>query len=824
MRRTAARPIGALLLTIALFLVTPFPAPAQSLDDGLGGCSGSWLREFGVDVLILDCAPGFATDHDRAYMYARGAVDTGADWRTQLNFSDAVWLFDAGARGKASLIIDFRRTARGLVAELFDDVRGEDGVRYGLERGIPRSVQTRFPTVRITAPDGWWVRDGAVNYNLRIDVDGPVRAMRGSELYADLLLNDGQSDYSIDVRDASGRGRPTWQIAQAWLPFDDTAGVPRTALAVSPGDDEPLVRPYIIWPHLGSGAVDEPAAEAEVGSEQSSTTALPSRAFGAGLPPIQVDWRRSRIAALGELVETRARAAAWSIASIARFAQAGSDTANFENPLATYDLAGAADGAPDLVIRGLFYRANDTFAPAAVLLPNHDISFTWDAEHRRSWSYKVGVYGRRPMPSTIRLDGATSVQSVRYDEYPAWVVENSWEAATFVAAEDGARTEPTGISEWCAGCSPEVVSYVTGQSRSKPVQSYSDIPIGLRGEFRFDVREPPRLYISPLDGKLHLYKAEGGVWRRNASDKVTYRAIDSPFVNRWERSIDGVTAQSLALVANRLVYADSSGIRIADVAGGPEPTVLKPPTDRAEWLHLREQLSRRPPGGEPYDLEALFNRVGGQTTVIPGAALWGLRPQGGGFRFVAQLADPVPNVDWLADKSPGTYVVAYQPDVGFVAQPARPSELAISAVQVKGDQPGELVASRLAVELRNDGDQDIPSVPVLFFAGRGGADQLVAWTTADVPAGATTVADALWTPASGGDWWVQAAALDRLGTTGAPASLSVAPAASADVAAVLAAQGLHPFSVGAIGASLTLIAAAAMGLSAVIWPPEQRNS
>ena len=90
-----------------------------------------------------------------------GPVDTNADWRSQVDFTDSVWLFDAGARGKASLIIDFHHERNGgLVAEFYDDVNGDGELRYGYEKGYPRSVETRFPSMRVHAPDGWWARDG----------------------------------------------------------------------------------------------------------------------------------------------------------------------------------------------------------------------------------------------------------------------------------------------------------------------------------------------------------------------------------------------------------------------------------------------------------------------------------------------------------------------------------------------------------------------------------------------------------------------------------------------------------------------------------------
>src|SRR5207253_2245823 len=85
--------LGALLLAAALGWT---PASAQSIGyDNTDGCSGSWQQQFGINVLVLDCQPGYASGHDRAYMYPRQPVDPRADWRAQMDFTNALWIFDA---------------------------------------------------------------------------------------------------------------------------------------------------------------------------------------------------------------------------------------------------------------------------------------------------------------------------------------------------------------------------------------------------------------------------------------------------------------------------------------------------------------------------------------------------------------------------------------------------------------------------------------------------------------------------------------------------------------------------------------------------------
>ncbi|HEY3111756.1 MAG TPA: hypothetical protein VGL23_23570 [Chloroflexota bacterium] len=813
--------LAALLLTAlgAAAASAGYPLAGAAAYDSTDGCQGSWQRRFGVDILVLDCAPGYASEHDVAYMYARGPVDTGADWRSQLNFLDAVWLFDAGARGKASLIIDFHHSGRAAVADFFDDVSGAGEVHFGLERGYPRSVSSRFPTMRVTAPDGWWVRDGKINYNLHLAVDGPVLASWNGQVFTDMVGLDGQADVVIDVHDPAGSGRPKWEIVQAQPPIADSSAIMRTSLMVNEADDELPVDTYIFWPHLGHIG-GQPRPEQFPDRARSPLWVQPAgygidKHPGKTFPPIQVDWSKAKIQMVGEFVASRGRAHNWFVYSVLPFARGDLTTANFENPFAFYDLAGVDDGYPDLQIRDEYTAVGDPYAVSPIVGPFNEIRYSWDMRHERRWTYKLNLIGRRPMPATVTLGDGVSLKTVPYAEYPRWVTSYPWQAGDFYAVEKKAYWTSEGIYEHFCDCRNP---YFFGQSADKPVGNPAWVPEGLRAEMAGDLGEAPRLYVSAVDRKLHLNRAESGFWRIDEHNGMKYAAVDSSIINRWERTVDGGVSQSLARVGDRIVYADAGGVRVARATGPETLFFAPPPADQGEYFSLRSQLDAVTPVGDGTDLDQLFDEFKEERVAMPGLVAWDLRPAGSGFRFVAAVPASVPGAPWGRDVPAGTYVVSYAPGAGFTIAPARPARIVLGQPKIQGEAPTEILPARLSVEVRNEGDEDAIAVPVVFMAGkRDLAREAVAWATVDLPAGQTRIAEATWSPPVGGDWKLHAAAIGREGPASETIAVAVGAAPPADVGSLLFAQGMSSIAGGAISASLTLVVAIAIGVGYAVW-------
>lgn len=815
------RGIAPLVALLALFLASTVSGSVHAQTpgyDSTDGCAGSWQRQFGIDVLILDCNPGFATAHDRAYMYSRRPVTTSGDWRSQLNFDDAVWIFDAGARGTPSLLIDFRRDGSAAVADLYDDRGGDGIVRYGLERGYPRSAETRFPPVRVVAPDGWWVKDGRTNFNLRIAVDGPVSASDLADLYLHNTAIDGSVDVDIAVGDPDGNGRPNWQVIQAHPPVHPSAGIYRTMVAVNEADDEAVPQTYILWPHLGYAGEPRPTLAAGARPPLSS---LPFASYGYfksnrnAAPPIQVDWERARIVHVGQFVASEDVARGWSVRSVAAISPP-SAKANEENPAASYDLANRNDGSPDLRIRNVHYFVDDPFAAVPLALPAHDLSYSWDLEHDGRFDYKIGLFGRRPMPGTTVV-GGLPIETVPYGEYPSWAIGHAWEEASFVVAE---MPQPAGsgwAEQWCLHCTPAQQAYHAGLTRTQPTESFATIGRGLRGEYALTLREPVSLYVSAIDGKVHLYRAQGGIWAVDERQMIRYTALSGPYVDRWEKLEDGTVAETLVHAGDYLIYADSTGAYLARFGEAPAQAVFLPPSDQAGIERMRLQLSRAA-ASDASDLRAIFDRLGTDKVSLPGAVVWDIQRDGASFRFQLLIGEATTAPGALSGLSPGRWTVTYAPAEGLAARPSAAPAMEVSPPRLRGDPARALEPIRLTTTVRNTGDEAIASLPVLLIAGRPDEpDEVVATSFVALASSEAAAVDVIWRPPASGEWHLRSIALAAQSSLSDTTLLDVSAGASTDLSSILRAQQLKPAAAGAISASLTLVMAISAGVGLMVW-------
>src|SRR5205823_1647969 len=157
---------------------------------------------------------------------------------------------------------------------------------------------------------------------------------------------------------------------------------------------------------------------------------------------------------------------------------------------------------------------------------------------------------------------------------------------------------------------------------------------------------------------------------------------------------------------------------------------------------------------------------GQERVVIPDATMWDLRTTEQGFRFLMSLRSDQ-SVDAFGGRlTAGLYLVTYTTGSGYQVRAATPPRVVVSALQVRGELPAEFSPTRFAVELRNDGDEDLTQVPVVFIAGRPGqAGQVVSWSLVDIAAGSTKAAEAIWIPFGSGEWELRAAALSSRGGT-----------------------------------------------------------
>src|SRR5579884_2552391 len=296
------------------------------------------------DHTTVRCTPGFATDRDQVLVYGRDgrAVGTvGERWRPAM--LDEVWVLDVGSRGRASLIIDFHPVGGDVAADIYDDTDGDAVVSEAVSDGRVRIRENNGRwSMRVQARDGWWVRDGKVNFNLDITLRSSIEATVDYKVYERLIKPGGDPYAYVHVRDPRGSGRPAYEWRQMYPPLDPDSGFVRTAVMTNTlGDEVPMTPGGLPWPYLNG----EPWGL--------------TKPYFHSPAPVEVDWSKGRVVTLGEFVASRAKVGNYFLYSITRIDEATITTTDFENPFGFYSLAGTPEDYPDLVVRMVHFPAGD---------------------------------------------------------------------------------------------------------------------------------------------------------------------------------------------------------------------------------------------------------------------------------------------------------------------------------------------------------------------------------------------------------------------------------------------------------------------------------
>ncbi len=745
-----ARRVLPALLLVTFGALSAGSAHAQT--PGADGCDG--LVVSGRE-LVIDCSPGFATDHDLIRLYSEDGFEPDLPWREQLNDSNSVWMYEVGHPARVALIIRFERVDGHLIAELYDDGDGDGAVGYVFRSNMPEITENNgLPTVKVIANDGWWTRGDRVNFNLDILVDGPVRGNWWPGLThlldGQTLRTDDRVDFEIHVRDLDGDGRPDyeWRQDRSPLPEDPRlSGQYRTEIVASPRDDELPVSGSLFWPHL------------------SRVLHAYRKGYNQSLPPIQVDWARARLLEVSEFVASRGRPANYFIYSINRVVEGRANDTNFESPFAFYDLANAGDGWPDASIRMLVTRPDEVPGPPGGP-PVSLVQMSWDQWHSHSWDYQVSLLGRPPIDESIKFPEFT-INAVPPEDLHEWVTGRSWDVAAFVQVERQPYWTTEHVYEWTleAGDQALVASqYLTGVSDAPPIEAFSEIPVGFRGEYALDLAAKPLLYMSPLDRKLHLRGAQAGVWNVDGYTEVRYQDLDQDgYLDRWAYSQDGTLRRQLIRSAGYLILADENGVRLCRCEVEPSLFETLPPGDHAQWLRLGTLLAQYAGSPLPGDFAAMAAQFRGPGTELAGASLDGFRTMEGGFRFELYLRPDVvvredANSLGVADLAPGAYLVTY--DGRLSVQPLTAPRITMDPAGLAFDNlPVQAAWTTVRATIRNAGLQDAVSLPVRLLAATEDAEpETLTQQEVSVPGTSETVLEAHWWPKVAGGWkvWVQA--------------------------------------------------------------------
>lgn len=756
-------------------------------------------------LVVIDCQPGWATGHDRILVYDRSGVPDDSPGTATLNQQNAVWVFQTGP-GTTRLIIDFHQDNRAAVADLFDDGDGDGVVSYldSPNGPIPAENDGRW-TVRVIAPDGWWKRGATVNYNLDLLVDGPVRGSTGSGFlydYQRLLRTDGRLDFAIHVRDPDGTGRPAYEWRQDYPPLPEdplVSGYYRTQIIVNPNGDEPAATASLLWPYL-STIVGEPV-----------------KGYNQGLAPIQVDWTRAKIVQIAEFVASRGHPGNFFIYSIRRVREGETNTTDFENPFAFYDLANAHDGYPDVTIRFEAWPGVDQ-VDGLDNQPVNIVEYTWDQYHRHQWNYEISLVGRQPVTTIIQLP-EFAIRAIPPALLPGYVTGTTWDAATFVEVERQPYWTSEHIYEWTVELGKKILPfrYVTGVDNHPPVEAFENIAEGFRGEYSFHLAAQPFLYFSPIDGRLHLLGADAGTWKVSASQELHYRNLGGRYINDWQLWTNGRLQSELYYADGQLILSSERGIAIRSIGAPPSLFTTLPPRNHDEWVRLGDRLQQHRHDTTGDDPQAMFKQFAGSLQELPGSTMSKFQMTSEGFRFVLRLAATVPSgPPWASGLQPGAYLVSYRQNRGFSVETLKPATLLLSPVLIRG-QPIALQPVVLQTIVENRGNEDCPDVVIKFSASDDGRPfEPIGSVKVPAPANSSGQAMATWIPPAGGRWLIQAE-ISEGDVAASPAAVDVAapPAANPRRLLVVSNPDARITTIIAVVLGTVLLVAAA--LATLLW-------
>lgn len=604
----------------------------------------------------------------------------------RMTVEPALWVFDHLDDNRLELAMHLYQTADGSsVASLFDRNTPLNAIVSAC--CDEATLRTFNPTIQVRAANGW-THDKGTNFNLDIAIDGDVYTLFGGTeklrrrlATEEQLRTDGAIDYTISIRDPNNDGRPNYEYRQAQLPDiieqkiqSGGRALERTAIMVNEEDNEPVLRKWLPWPHLG------PVTHGYLTNSFSLNN----------YPAIQVDWETGLIPVVGEFVRSRGNDNQWFSYAFRELELGQTNVLDFEFPFAFYGLVDDRGETPDLAIRFLYTPpfSNSLYA-GGYPYPLTNIRYTWKQYDGAQWRrYKFALLGQHEPTYNQVFDEFTLQTFAPYTELPAWVTQQSWGAVAFVAEMNGRNSPPVvgeGMNEWDALdlSRGKFMNYFLGTERNKSValQGTQFISEGLRGEYSLRPNQRPLVYFSPVDKHLHLKGAEAGIWNIDDVNHMRYEDRDKDgYFDVWtllERTFEtdpeslpatedptfNDTLLEQFITANGyVIYVSSSGVTFRQTQVQPALFESLPPTDPERWQQLQNQLEADQPF-RPYELLRSLNYFEGPMLELPGASLSHYQPlSNGDFSFVLTVATPAQNalLPLQAGRNLYTYTAATQ--------------------------------------------------------------------------------------------------------------------------------------------------------------------
>lgn len=697
-------------------------------------------------IFVVD----FAGNRYRVLAFDQGGdMYWSEDWGIGADFANDVWLFQTEAGDQTKLIIRLSQDSTGYAAELFDDVDDDQTVSYSISNAKQVDItESSFPTLRVTSQQPWLLPDGRINQFIQIHGYRPVLAPAVS-FAVPYLPQDGRPTLEQETVDADGDGIADYLLTTIFPDAPSNWGFFRSAISINVEKQPfPGYGGFFLWPYLGQ-------ADPDRWQQNRRSPEDTSRA------PILVDWQQARIRGITGMLPDLSSKPRWFFLSTIPVVKEQINELDWEQ-FAYFDFAGNPN--PDMIVRLIRSGPAWTAHVGQRTLHVQQAAFSWHHTNldTQQWDYKLELASPHELPSTIVPFKDFALREVPYEDLLSEYASRSWAYATFVAAESNRYESSEGIWEWgtvdgvildiadtlasnIQGSDRAHINYLLGRSDSLPSQFYTDIRQGFRGEFG-ELNGPGRLYLSPVDRKLHLLGADTGVWNLGPVEEIRYKNLNGDaYLDQWtyNRVITGTHPYTITeqLMAERdhLIYNGQNTVIIRRTSMTPSLYETTPPRNREEWKALGQQLDAHRAEFASTDFLAMMRQFDGLEQQVEGATITDYRPIGdGGFRFVLELAPGFlvsgPDLLGLNGVEPGRYVVQNQNSV-FTVAPFNPAQLSIDvrqAVVISAAPP-------LQITIDNTGSADaLDLILVVEAESNGGRTIELARTSVQAPAGQTT--------------------------------------------------------------------------------------
>jgi len=718
LRRVILAPVACAALLTAILAVPAGPAEASS-------ASSAYTWTGGVGGL-----PTWVTIVDRGSIVQAPKSFHGSWWELGNTTSDT-YLFAFGTQSNVVLGLQFRMRTKSTPEVLMYEVHsgyqplqyefGTHSVRFLSDGGYP--YLTMFPR-----SGSWLLPSGQPNFNLEALIQG------ASGVGFPSVVRDG-STHAIMLVGMSKDGAPGWQVMRPTPYPPSEYGYTRLSASVRVPGAPPYRLPSPLLPGF-------PFVAVETNSDEYAATVPP---FGIIASPLHVQMN-------GFFGGESAGAYTF-----------GSSTPpphlDFESPFAFYNFI-PDSYTPQLVVRSDSYPVGDAMAYLPGGGPQMALRYSWKVGNSPNWNYSLQLAAGREFTQKLHI-GPYVVDAPSPSGFPSWVTHQKWPAMTFTQAMGGGYAGSEGIYFYELQ-GPQPWPYLLGYDNSEP--SYlahplltnstvlsavtgMGIPTGFRGEYMGNRILAPLLYVSPVDGLLHMQFAQGG-YENFGNGTVVHEEnlTGGPFIDGWVletlprpqgnlEHLDGNTVfvaparatgvrveSQLYTVDGFAIYSGSQGIMIRRDDVSPAIIELSPPTTRRSWALDNRLTTPYLAGRSPFHMEAWVKYIVDPRQaglLARGAKIRGLMVTRSGFSVILSKGHggyAAPNLGLSLPSASGNYVLTLdERKQVWTVEPATGPTIAVKVTQPL--RAYTLIPTSADVTISNSGTEFVQGVPLTLYLG-----------------------------------------------------------------------------------------------------------